>query len=159
MFEIDARNLGPWHAGVTRRDFVRIGALGTLGLTLADWLQGKAQGAVTEGKAKSVIQLWMWGGPSHLDTVDPKPEAGEAYCGELKNPIETKAPGMRISQLFPLLAKQGDKFSILRSFTSLTDDHYGGTYTVQTGFPTSQQFGARMRPSNSATRPSARSWV
>ena len=105
-------------------------------------LQGKAQGAVTEGKAKSVIQLWMWGGPSHLDTVDPKPEAGEAYCGELKNPIETKAPGMRISQLFPLLAKQGDKFSILRSFTSLTDDHDGGTYTVQTGFPTSQQFGA-----------------
>jgi hypothetical protein len=142
MFEIDARNLGPRCAGVTRRDFVRIGALGTLGLTLADWLKGKAQGAITEGKAKSVIQLWMWGGPSHLDTFDPKPEAGEAYSGELKNPIETKAPGMRISQLFPLLAKQGDKFSILRSFTSLTDDHYGGTYTVQTGFPTSQQFGA-----------------
>ncbi len=66
---------------------------------------------------------------------------------------------MRIAQIFPLLAKQADKFSILRSFTSLTDDHYGGTYTVQTGFPTSQQFGARMRPSNSATRPLARSWA
>jgi uncharacterized protein (DUF1501 family) len=142
MLQIDARNLGPRCAGMSRRDFVRVGALGTLGLTLPDLLKLKAQGATTEGKAKSVIQLWMWGGPTHLDTFDPKPEAGEDYCGALKNPIETKAAGMRICELLPLLAKQGDKFSILRGFTSQTGDHFAATYMVQTGIPTSQQFGS-----------------
>ena len=142
MLQIDARHLDPKCVGMSRRDFVRVGALGTLGLTLPDLLKRQAQGATTEGKAKSVIQLWMWGGPSHIDTFDPKPEAGEDYCGALKNPIETKAPGMRIGELLPLMAKQGDKFSILRGFTSQTGDHYAATYMVQTGIPTSQQFGS-----------------
>ncbi len=53
----------------------------------------------------------MWGGPSHLDTFDPKPEAGYDYCGPLKNPIETNVPGIRICELLPLLAKQADKYS------------------------------------------------
>ncbi len=93
MFKIDAQNLDPSCSGVNRRDFVRVGTLGTLGLTLADWLKGKAQGAITEGKAKSVIQLWMWGGPSHLDSFDPKPEAGDAYCGELRTPSRPRCRG------------------------------------------------------------------
>jgi len=148
MLDIEARKLGPRSAGVSRRNFVRVGALGTLGLTLADWFKLKAHGATTEGKAKSVIQLWMWGGPTHLDTFDPKPEAGEDYCGDLKNPIQTKAPGMRISELLPLMAGQGDKFSILRGFTSQTGDHYMGTYMVQSGWPTSTQFGFEQRDSS-----------
>ena len=142
MLQINARNLGPGGGGLSRRDFVQVGALGMLGLTLPDWFKLQAHGAATAGKAKSVIQLWMWGGPSHLDTFDPKAEAGEAYCGCLKNPIATKAPGIRISQLLPLMAKQGDKFSILRSLDSLTGDHYAATYILQAGFPTAQQFGS-----------------
>ena len=62
-------------------------------------------------KAKSVIQIWLGGGPSHLDTFDPKPEAGSDYCGPLKNPIATNVPGIRISELLPLMAKQADKYS------------------------------------------------
>jgi hypothetical protein len=53
--------------------------------------------AAPRAKAKSVIQIWMWGGPAHLDTFDPKPEAGNDYCGPLKTPIETNVPGIRIS--------------------------------------------------------------
>ena len=64
-------------------------------------------------RAKAVIQLWMWGGPSHLDTFDPKPEAGNDYCGPFKNPIETNVPGIKICELLPLLAKQADKYSIM----------------------------------------------
>lgn len=139
MLNIEARSLGSRRAGMSRRDFVRVGALGTAGLTLADWFKLKAHGATIEGKAKSVIQIWLHGGPPHLDTFDPKPEAGEEYCGDLKNPIETNAPGMRISELLPLMAKQGDKFSILRGFSSLHPDHEAGTYIVQTGTPHSSQ--------------------
>ncbi len=139
MLDIDARNLGPRCAGMSRRDFVRAGALGALGLTLADWFKLQAHAGVTDGKAKSVIQLWMFGGPSHLDTFDPKPEAGDAYCGELKNPIATKAPGMRISELLPLMAGQGDKFSILRGYSSLSSSHGIATYIAQTGTPQSSK--------------------
>jgi len=143
-----------------RRDFVKAGAVGTLGLTLADQLKLKARAATTEGKAKSVIQLWMWGGPSHLDTFDPKPEAGEEYCGDLKNPIATNVPGMRISELLPLMAKQADKYSILRGFSAQSGGHYQGTYMVQTGTLTRTQFGRADRAgSNELPYPSIGSVV
>ena len=83
--------------------------------------------------ARSVIQIWMWGGPSHLDTFDPKPEAGHDYCGPFQNPIETKAPGIRINQLLPELAQQADKYSIIRGMTHGINAHETGTYLVQTG--------------------------
>jgi hypothetical protein len=84
-------------------------------------------------KAKSVIQIWMWGGPAHLDTFDPKPEAGENYCGPLNSPIETNVSGIRISELLPLLAKQADKYSLIRSMTHGIYAHETASYTVQTG--------------------------
>ena len=59
----------------------------------------------------------MWGGPCHLDTFDPKPEAGKDYCGPLNKPIATNVEGIRICELLPLLAKQADKYSIIRSMT------------------------------------------
>ena len=83
--------------------------------------------------AKSVIQIWMWGGPSHLDTFDPKPDAGNDYCGPFKNPIETTVPGIQISELLPELAKQADKYSIIRGMTHGINAHETGTYLVQTG--------------------------
>lgn len=84
-------------------------------------------------KAKSVIQIWMWGGPSHLDTFDPKPEAGNDYCGPLNRPIETNVNGIRICELLPLLAKQADKYSIIRGMTHGNNAHETATYMVQTG--------------------------
>ena len=58
-------------------------------------------------KAKSVIQIWMWGGPAHLDTFDPKPEAGNDYCGPLDKPIATNVSGIRICELLPAAGQAG----------------------------------------------------
>jgi hypothetical protein len=86
-----------------------------------------------KAKAKSVIQIWMWGGPSHLDTFDPKPAAGNDYCGPLNKPIRTNADGIVIGELLPLLAKQADKYSIIRSMTHGINAHETAAYMVQTG--------------------------
>ena len=73
--------------------------------------------------------------PSHLDTFDPKPEAGNDYCGPLKTPIETNVPGINICELLPLLAKQADKYSLIRSMTHGNNAHETASYMVQTGRP------------------------
>lgn len=83
-------------------------------------------------KAKAVIQLWMGGGPTHLDTFDPKPDAGDAFCGQLRKPIGTNVAGMRISEMFPNLAKQADKYCIIRSMTHGSNAHETATYMMQT---------------------------
>src|SRR5579863_10371420 len=74
----------------------------------------RASGTPAPAKAKSVIQIWMWGGPAHVDTFDPKPEAGYDYCGPFDKPIETNVSGIRINELMPMLAKQADKYSLIR---------------------------------------------
>ncbi len=89
--------------------------------------------AARPAKAKSVIQIWMWGGPSQLDTFDPKPAAGYDYCGPFDKPIPTNADGVRINEMLPLLAKQADKFSIIRSMTHGINAHETAAYAVQTG--------------------------
>lgn len=94
------------------------------------WTAASASGNTT---AKSVIQIWMWGGPSQLDTFDPKPEAGADYCGPLTKPIETNVPGIKIGEMLPELAKQADKYAIIRSMTHGINAHETGTYLVQTG--------------------------
>jgi len=133
MLDVHGCEAGWSRRGLNRRDFIRVGALGVSGLTLAQWLSLQAQGQVKIGKAKSVIQFFMVGGPTHLDTFDPKPEAGNDYCGPLKNPIPTNVPGIRISELLPLTAKQADKYSIIRSFNHQDFGHETGAYTVATG--------------------------
>lgn len=133
MLDIHGRKAVWSRSGLDRRDFLRVGALSAAGLTMADWLKLKAHGQAQGGKAKSVIQFFMLGGPTHLDTWDPKPEAGDDYCGPLKNPIQTNVPGIRISELLPLTAKQADKFSILRGYTHQDFGHETAAYTVATG--------------------------
>ncbi len=86
-----------------------------------------------KSKAKSVIQIWMWGGPPHLDTFDPKPDAGNDYCGPLNKPIVTKTDGLRICELLPELAKTADKYSIIRSMTHNIFAHETASYATQTG--------------------------
>ncbi|MBN1506620.1 MAG: DUF1501 domain-containing protein [Sedimentisphaerales bacterium] len=84
-------------------------------------------------KAKAVIQIWMWGGPAHLDTFDPKPSAGNDYCGPLNKPIPTNVDGIIIGELLPLLAKQAHNYSIIRSMTHGINSHETAAYMVQTG--------------------------
>jgi len=94
---------------------------------------GRSAAATAAARAKSVIQIWMWGGPSHLDTFDPKPQAGYDYCGPLASPIATNVDGIVIGELLPLLSRQADKFSIVRSMTHGINAHETASYTVQTG--------------------------
>src|SRR5574340_1234434 len=110
----------------------RRGLLGAAGLLMAN-ARGYAQ--PSRGTAKSLIQIWMWGGPCHLDTFDPKPEAGNDYCGPLNQPIATNVNGIRIGELLALLAKQADKYSIIRSMTHGVNAHETASYMVQTGRP------------------------
>jgi hypothetical protein len=94
-----------------------------------------AGAAKATAKARAVIQIWMWGGPSHLDTFDPKPDAGSDYTGPFAKPIATNVPGLRINELLPLLARQADKYSIVRSLTHGINGHETAAYLVQTGRP------------------------
>lgn len=119
--------------GLSRRDLLKRGLLGAAGLTLFDPRRVFAEAGDRPSPAKSVIQIWMWGGPSHLDTFDPKPEAGRDYTGPLDKPIATNVPGVRIGELLPLLAQQADKFSIIRSMTHGVNAHETASYIVQTG--------------------------
>ncbi len=82
--------------------------------------------------AKSVIEIWVWGGPSQLETVDPKPLADKAYNNGLKA-IPTNVPGIEIGELLPKLAQHADKFSIIRSMTHTQNGHEIATYLMQTG--------------------------
>ena len=110
--------------------------LGAAGLLLAqrpDSQRPARRRRSPAGKAKAVIQIWMWGGPAHLDTFDPKPEAGNDYCGPLNKPIPTNVDGIVIGELLPLLAKQADKYSIIRSMTHGVNAHETASYMVQTG--------------------------
>jgi uncharacterized protein (DUF1501 family) len=118
---------------ISRREAVRRALLVAGGLVLAKHLSFRAFAAMPSAPAKAVIQIWMWGGPSHVDVFDPKPEAGYDYCGPLKSPIETNVSGIRIGELMPLLAKQADKYSIIRSMTHDNNGHETASYIVQTG--------------------------
>ncbi|MEI7533199.1 MAG: DUF1501 domain-containing protein [Verrucomicrobiae bacterium] len=118
---------------ISRREAIRRAMFTASGLVLANHLSFKAFAAPGSPRAKAVIQIWMWGGPSHLDIFDPKPEAGYDYCGPLKSPIETNVSGIRIGELLPLLAKQADKYSIIRSMTHGNNGHETASYIVQTG--------------------------
>jgi hypothetical protein len=118
---------------ISRREAVLRGIGGTAGLLLANRFNFCAQGAARPAKAKSVIQIWMWGGPAHLDTFDPKPAAGNDYCGPLNKPIPTNVDGIIIGELLPFLAKQADKYSIIRSMTHGISAHETASYIAQTG--------------------------
>jgi hypothetical protein len=125
---------------ISRRDLLRYGLYGAAGLTVGRWLTGAleampslAAGSAAGAKAKAVIQIWMWGGPSHLDTFDPKPEAGKEFVGPYDSPIATNVDGIRICQMLPQLAQQADKYSIIRSMTHGINGHETASYAVQAG--------------------------
>ena len=118
---------------ITRREALKRGLLGAAGLALTDPFSRQARSAALRPKAKSVIQIWMWGGPAHLDTFDPKPDAGYDYCGPFKKPIPTNVNDIQICEMLPLLAQHADKYSIIRSMTHGINGHETASYMVQTG--------------------------
>lgn len=122
---------------ISRREAIQRGLLGGVSLLACSGLPAAADndaqaGARRAAKAKSVIQVWLWGGASHLDTFDPKPEAGSDYTGPLKNTLATNVDGMRIGELLPELARQADKYSLIRSMTHGINGHETAAYMVQT---------------------------
>src|SRR2546426_1856460 len=125
--------------GVSRRTFIKVGALGFAGLSLVDLLRIEAaQGAETAAamrvnRKKSVILIWMHGGPTQLETYDPKPEAPSEYRGPYKA-IETCVPGIQISDKLPLQARVMDKCTIIRSFTHQDGDHFAAAHWLLTGY-------------------------
>ena len=101
--------------GHTRRDLLRVGGLTALGFGLGDLFQiQRAMGGIgPDGKAKSCILIWLDGGPSHLETFDPKPDAPSEVRGPLET-ISTNIPGIRFSECLPQSAKIADKLAHLR---------------------------------------------
>src|SRR5579862_1124331 len=125
--------------GFSRRDFIRVGGLSALGLTLPGLLRANAAGAPNGGQAApkkdiACILLWMGGGPSHIDTFDPKPDAPIDIKGAF-GAIPTNVSGIQLSEHLPKLAKQMDKFSIIRSVTSPDGTHETATHYLLTGYP------------------------
>lgn len=109
--------------GLSRRDFLKAGALSVGGLTLADLLRLRAQGTTPHtSAAKAIIMVYLNGGPSHLDMYDLKPNAPVEYRGEFR-PTRTNVPGMDICELMPLQARIADQFAIIRSMRFQQQGH------------------------------------
>ena len=108
--------------GVSRRNFLKIGALGLGGLALPDLLRAEANEGVRKGH-KAVIMIFLPGGPSHQDIFDLKMDAPSEIRGEFR-PIPTNVPGIQICEHLPKLAKLIDKTAIIRSVVGATGDHY-----------------------------------
>jgi hypothetical protein len=125
--------------GPSRRALLRVGLLGAWGLGLVDLLRLRAQAAEAgasrpvEPKATSCILIWLAGGPSHIDTFDPKPNAPSDVRGEFK-PIDTSVPGLKISEVLPNLAKMMDRLTLVRSVTSPEADHDRAAHHLLTGY-------------------------
>ncbi len=120
--------------GFTRRDFLRIGGLTPLGLTLANLLslEKAAASEAARARAKSVILVYLGGGISHHDTFDPKPDAVEEIRGKYST-ISTSVPGLQVTELLPKTAQIMDKVALVRSGTHENDHHETATNWVLCG--------------------------
>ncbi len=131
------------HVGMTRRDVLRVGGTGVLGLSLGAMLElqaraGAGAGSPGWGKAKSIIMCYLQGGPSHLDLWDPKPDAPEKVRSVFQ-PISTKIPGVQFTEILPRLAQINDKFTLIRSMSYTPVglfNHTAAIYQMMTGYTT-----------------------
>ncbi len=124
--------------GVCRREFLRVGAIGAgaVGLTLADVLRVEAASPAKEvassgRRGKSLIQIFLPGGPPHMDMYDLKPEAPKEYRGEFR-PLDTSVPDLQICELFPKQAAIADKLAVLRSVVGADGSH--SAWQFMTGY-------------------------
>jgi uncharacterized protein (DUF1501 family) len=123
--------------GLSRREFLHVGGLSALGLTLSGFFRLQAASA-SEGAPRrrnvNCILLWMQGGPSHIDTLDPKPDAPAEIRGEFGT-IPTRIPGVRICEHMPLLARQFDKLSLIRGHDPQNGSHGVADHLMMSGRP------------------------
>jgi hypothetical protein len=115
---------------VTRRTALRIGAVGLTGITLPNIL--RAESRAKKATAKSVIMLFQFGGASHIDTFDPKPNAPSGVRGEFKT-IQSKTPGLLVTEHLPKLAARSDLYAVVRSVRHTRSAHNSGAYYSLTG--------------------------
>jgi len=134
MLSFEGKGQAHTCAGVTRRDFLQVGSLGALGYTLADHaLAEEARQVNPKCDNRACIMIFNLGAPSHVDTFDMKPEAPVEIRGPFQ-PISTKSPEMKISEIFPLHAKVADKFSLVNScYHTAAAVHDAGWQMMQTG--------------------------
>lgn len=133
MLRLDADRSVSFCDGLTRRDFLHAGALSALGLTLPGYLAAKSQAAEGRDKDVNCIMLFLVGGPSHIDTFDPKPKAPAEVRGPFQ-PIKTNVDGFELSEIFPKVARHADKFALIRSvYHTATAVHDTGHQMMQTG--------------------------
>ncbi|HEX5176217.1 MAG TPA: DUF1501 domain-containing protein, partial [Chthoniobacteraceae bacterium] len=158
------RDLCDSHLGVTRRDLLRVGGSAILGLTLGSIFELKARAAEAAikgakgsgpgwGKAKSVIMVYLQGGPSHLDLWDPKENVPDKIRSSFK-PIPTKLPGINFTEILPSLAKVNDKFTMIRSMSYTPNglfNHTAAIYQIMTGYTTD-----KVSPSGQLEPPNAK---
>jgi hypothetical protein len=125
--------------GITRREMLRVGGLAFTGLAWSDLMRASAgqrsnrRRAGQFGKAKACIVVFNYGGPSHLDTFDLKPDAPAEIRGEFQ-PIATNVPGVSICEHLPRLARIADCYAIMRSVNHRDNDHAIGAYLALTGY-------------------------
>jgi hypothetical protein len=120
---------------LSRRAFVRIGLSGLCSLGLADLLRLQSLADETgHTSPKSILVLWLWGGPSHMETFDLKPDAPAEYRGDFR-PIRTNVPGIMISEELPRLARLADRFALIRSMHHDSTGHVNSTHTMLSAYP------------------------
>jgi uncharacterized protein (DUF1501 family) len=117
---------------LSRRQLLQAGSLGPLGLSLPGFLHATARGASRRRDEKSCIFIVQYGGASHIDSLDPKPEAPADVRGPYR-PIASTVPGMRLGELLPRLARLADRFALVRSMTHGNGGHDGGMHVAMTG--------------------------
>ncbi|MFO0943182.1 MAG: DUF1501 domain-containing protein [Pirellulales bacterium] len=118
--------------GISRRRMIQAGGAGLFGLTLDQVLRAEVHGSPHSAKAKSVIFLLLFGGPSQLETFDMKPDAPEKIRGPFR-PIACRTPGLLISEHLPKTADISNRFCVLRTMSHSFNDHSGGGHYIQTG--------------------------
>ena len=139
-------------AAWSRRELLQVGGIGLLGLSLPQLFQARARAATPQAAERSCIFIVQYGGASHIDSLDPKPQAPDDIRGPYR-PITTSVPGMRLGELLPHLAGMAHRFTVVRSMTHGNGGHDGGMHVAMTGHsaptPDTPYFGsvmARLRP-------------
>jgi hypothetical protein len=135
MLEFSSRRQSRNCEGATRRDFLKVGTLGMGALTLPQLLRSRAEAASAgqDVKDTSVIWLWLSGGPTHVETFDPKMTAPSEYRS-VTGEVATSMPGVTVGGTFPKIASVADKMALVRSFAHTNSGHGGGTHYVMTGY-------------------------
>jgi len=149
MFLLNGSRNGTNCDGASRRDFLKVGALGLGGFLLPDLLRARARAAAQGQTTRntSVVWLWLGGGPTQIETFDPKPDAPVEFRSTVGS-TPTCLPGVQFGGVFPKLAQNADKLAVVRSFAHSNSGHGGGTHWVMTGynFPQADNNGGQNKP-------------